>query len=121
LRAELDGQSQEVKVSQIVDDKSLAFLCVTDGTPKKVRVVGRQVSDFLSVDYQQVYMTAVSALQEVDRRLQLVEQREARMETLENELAQLRKVVADIQASSKKAAESASATGTAPVSVASGR
>lgn len=121
LRAELDGKSQEVKVSQVVDDKSLAFLCETDGTPKKVRVVGRQVSDFLSVDYQQVYMTAVSALQEVDRRLQLVEQREARMETLENELAQLRKVVADIQASSKKAAESASATGTAPVSVASGR
>ena len=131
LRTELDGQSQEVKVSQIVDDKSLAFLCETDGTPKKVRVVGRQVSDFLSVDYQQIYMTAVSALQEVDRRLQVVEQREARLETLErkaarvetleNDVAQLRKLVADIQATSRKAAESASTAGTPAVSVANAR
>jgi hypothetical protein len=130
-RVELDGQRQEVRVTQVVDEKSVAFQATTDATPKKVRLTGRQVSDFLSVDYQQIYMTAVSALQEVDRRLQVVEQREARLETLErkaarvetleNDVAQLRKLVADIQATSRKAAESASTTGAPAVSVANAR
>lgn len=130
-RVELDGEGQEVRVTQVVDEKSLAFQTTTLATPKKVRLMGRQVNDFLSVDYQQIYMTAVSALQEVDRRLQVVEQREARLEilerkaarveTLENDVAQLRKLVADIQASSRKAAESASAAGASAVSVANAR
>jgi hypothetical protein len=130
-RVELDGELKEVRVTQIVDEKSVAFQTTTDATPKKVRLTGRQVSDFLSVDYQQIYMTAVSALQEVDRRLQVVEQREARMETLErkaarvetleNDVAQLRKLVADIQATSRKAAESASTAGAPAVSVANAR
>ena len=130
-QVELDGQRQEVRVTQVVDEKSVAFQATTLDRPKKVRLMGRQVNDFLTVDYQQVYMTAVSALQEVDRRLQVVEQREARMETLErkaarvetleNDVAQLRKLVADIQATSRKAAESASTAGTPAVSVANAR
>jgi hypothetical protein len=130
-RVELDGQRQEVLVTQVVDEKSVAFQTSSLDAPKKVRLVGRQVNDFLSVDYQQIYMTAVSALQEVDRRLQVVEQREARMETLErkaarvetleNDVAQLRKLVADIQATSRKAAESASTAGAPAVSVANAR
>ena len=130
-QVELDGQRQEVRVTQVVDEKSVAFQATTLDRPKKVRLMGRQVNDFLTVDYQQVYMTAVSALQEVDRRLQVVEQREARLETLErkaarvetleNDVAQLRKLVADIQATSRKAAESASTAGTPAVSVANAR
>jgi Chaperone of endosialidase len=131
LRLEIDGRTEEVQILNVPDEKSFELSGGPTSAPKQVRVIGREVDDFQSVDYQQIYMTAISALQDVDRRLQVVEQREARMETLErkaarvetleNDVAQLRKLVADIQATSRKAAESASTAGSPAVSVANAR
>ena len=106
--------------------------------PKAVVLIGREVKDFLSVDYQQIYMTAISALQEVDRRLQAVDQRvqevekrearvadlekkAARVENLERDMAELRKLVAGMQAAKDKT-ESASVSPVSPsVSVVTAR
>jgi len=137
VRLEIDGRMQDVSVSEVVDDRTLAFEGGTEA-PKTVRVVGREVKDFLHVDYQQVYMTAVSALQEVDRRLQAVDQRvqevekrearmadlekkAARVENLERDVAELRKLMAAIQSGAGKGATSASAGGSSSGAVALSR
>lgn len=131
LNLELDGRSQQIQVLNVPDEKSFEFKAGLTSVPKQVRVVGREVNDFQSVDYQQIYMTAVSALQEVDRRLQLVEQREAkvmelerkaaRVDTLERDFAELRKLVAVLQAGAAKSAGSASVTGSGSGAVVSSR
>ena len=137
IRLELDGRTQDVNVTEVVDDRTLAFEGGIEA-PKTVRVVGREVKDFLHVDYQQVYMTAVSALQEVDRRLQAVDQRvqevekrearmadlekkAARVENLERDVAELRKLMAAIQSGAGKGATSASAGGSSSGAVALSR
>jgi hypothetical protein len=137
IRLEIDGRTQDVNVTEVVDDRTLAFEGGIEA-PKTVRVVGREVKDFLNVDYQQVYMTAVSALQEVDRRLQAVDQRvqevekrearvaelekkAARVENLERDVAELRKLMAAIQSGAGKGATSASAGGSSACAVALSR
>ncbi len=131
LRVEMDGRTEEVQILNVPDEKSFELSGGPTSAPKQVRVIGREVDDFQSVEYQYVYMTAVSALQEVDRRLQVVEQREAkvmelerkaaRVESLERDVAELRKLVAGIQAGASKNAGSASVTGSASGAVASSR
>jgi hypothetical protein len=131
LRLEMDGRTEEAQILNVPDEKSIELSSSPTSAPKQVRVIGRQVDDFQSVDYQQIYMTAISALQQVDRRLQLVEQREAkvmelerkaaRVESLERDVAELRKLVAGIQAGASKNAGSASVTGSASGVVASSR
>jgi hypothetical protein len=131
LRLEMDGRTEEVQILNVPDEKSVELSGSPTSAPKQVRVIGRQVDDFQSVDYQQIYMTAISALQDVDRRLQVVEQREAkvmelerkaaRVESLERDVAELRKLVAGIQAGASKNAGSASVTGSASGAVASSR
>ncbi|MEI6342940.1 MAG: tail fiber domain-containing protein [Verrucomicrobiota bacterium] len=137
VRLEIDGRTQDVNVTEVVDDRTLAFEGGIE-VPKTVRVVGREVKDFLNVDYQQIYMTAVSALQEVDRRLQAVDQRvqevekrearmadlekkAARVENLERDVAELRKLMAAIQSGAGKGATSASVGGSSSGAVASSR
>jgi len=113
IRLDLDGRQTQVSVSTVPDAKS--YTVPTAGVPdapKSVALVGREVQDFLNVDYQQVYMTAVSALQEVDRRVQDLEKREARIGDLERELAELRKLVVALSPDGSKAKQSASVNAT---------
>ena len=117
VRLDVDGSSQYASVTEVPDDRTIAFQGGTEA-PKRVRLVGREVKDFLNVDYQQVYMTAVSALQEVDRRVQELEKREARVaelerkaakvETMERDLAELKKLVSALSSEGSKAKQSAS-------------
>ena len=138
IRLEADGMVREVQVTDVPDDKTFSY-AGSMAAPKKVRVIGREVKDFLSVDYQQVYMTAVSALQEVDRRLQAVDQRvqevekrelrvaelekkaAARVEGLERDMAELRKLVASMQSTKGKAESASTAPSTTPVVVVKSR
>ena len=116
VRLEIGGFQRDLVVESIRNDKTFAVSGVTQ-KPEAVRVVGREVKDFMRVDYQQVYMTAVSALQEVDRRVQALEKREARMEELEKkaarvesmdrDLAELKKLVAALTAAGAKEKQSA--------------
>jgi hypothetical protein len=147
IRLELDGGTQDVVVAAVADDRTLAYDGGIDA-PKHLRVIGREVKDFLSVDYQQIYMTAVSALQEVDRRLQAVDQRvqevekrearvteleakmarvadlekkAARVENLERDMAELRKLVAGMQAAKEKTESASVSPASSSVSVVTAR
>jgi hypothetical protein len=140
IRVEADGLPMTLTVESVSDARTIEVSgMIATSEPKLVALVGREVKDFLSVDYQQINMTAVSALQEVDRRLQAVDQRvqevekrelrvaelekkaAARVEGLEREMAELRKLVAGIQ-SAKGKTESASVTPATPsVAVANAR
>ncbi len=112
----VDGQQRMIMAGDVPDPVSFTFDGVTEA-PKKVRVIGREVKDFLSVDYQQVYMTAVSALQEVDRQVQglhkevariaELERKAARVDAMERDIAELRKLVAAMAAPGAKGKESA--------------
>jgi len=131
VRMDSDGRLRDVVVGAVPDETSFSF--AGDGSvPRKVRVIGREVKDFLAVDYPQIFMTAVSALQQVDRRVQDLEKREARMEELERkaarvdamdrDLAELKKLVAALATVGGKdkpsAASSNPASGAATVAVA---
>ena len=117
VQVELDGGIHQSDVEAVRDEQTFSVTGVAT-EPKTARVIGKRESGVLAVDYQQVYMTAISALQEVDRRLVLVEKREARMaeleskatrvEALERDLAELRKLVLSIPGASGKAKQSAS-------------
>ncbi len=140
IGVEADGTPVTVTVSKIIDAKTVEVAGMSATTePKSVTLVGRGVKDFLSVDYQQVYMTAVSALQEVDRRLQAVDQRvqevekrelrvaelekkaAARVEGLERDMAELRKLVASMQSTKGKAESAAVTPAASSVAVANAR
>lgn len=138
VRLKVDGEIREVVAASIPDEKSFTYTGSTEA-PKAIRVIGHEVKDFLSVDYQQINMTAVSALQEVDRRLQAVDQRvqevekrelrvaelekkaAARVEGLEREMAELRKLVAGIQSAKGKTESAAVTPAASSVAVANAR
>jgi hypothetical protein len=149
IHLEVDGHRIETSVNDVPDAKSIRVSALDMAAqPKAVVLIGREVKDFLSVDYQQIYMTAISALQELDRRLQGVDQRvqevekrearvteleakmarmadlekkAARVENLERDMAELRKLVAGMQAT-KERTESASVSPASPsVSVVTAR
>ncbi|MFM8418526.1 MAG: tail fiber domain-containing protein [Verrucomicrobiota bacterium] len=101
---EVDGQESSVIAAEVPNEESFSYAGAGDA-PKAVRLIGREVKDFLSVDYQQIYMTAVSALQEVDRRLGVVEQREARVAELERKAARVDALDRDVAELTKKAAQ----------------
>lgn len=138
VRLKVDGELREVVAASVPDEKSFTYTGAMEA-PKTIRVIGHEVKDFLSVDYQQINMTAVSALQEVDRRLQAVDQRvqevekrelrvaelekkaAARVEGLERDMAELRKLVASMQSTKGKAESASAAPSTTPVVVVKSR
>lgn len=133
LKMAVDGTQVMGTVEAVMDDKTFTISGMgLVAAPKSASVIGREVKDFLSVDYQQIYMTAVSALQEVDRRVQALEKREAavlelekkaaRVDALERDVAELRKLVAALATPAGKDKASASlAPGPDSVSVAKAR
>jgi hypothetical protein len=54
---------------------------------ERVFVFGKQVDDFLSVDYDHVFITGISAIQELDRKVQALEASQSRIAELEEKLA----------------------------------
>jgi hypothetical protein len=80
----VDGLPITLTVKSVTDARTIeASGTAVTSEPKSVALVGREVKDFMTVDYQQINMTAVSALQEVDRRLQAVDQRVQEVEKRE--------------------------------------
>lgn len=116
IRVVVDGRHEEVVVASAPDEWTL-HLADIKSEPKSLRLTGHWVNDFMSVNYQHVYMTAVSALQEVDRRVQELEKREARVvelerkaamvESLQRDVAELKRLVAAMGTSGAKDGESA--------------
>lgn len=82
------------------------FVVEADSQPDKVFVFGRQVKDFRTVDYDFVFSTGISAIQELDRKVEALQQSEARIaelehrasqvDSLENEVSELKQLVAQL-------------------------
>jgi hypothetical protein len=89
-----------------------------------VFVYGREVKDFRSVDYDAISMLNVSATQELAKRVQKLEAREAhlaaleqkaaRVGTLEHEVADLKKMVAQLLAANRPSKQTALAVPQTP-------
>lgn len=80
-----------------------SFVVKAEKNPGRVFVFGKQVKDFRTVDYDQVFSTGISAIQELDRQVQSMkksearvaelEQKAARVDSLEREVSELKKLV----------------------------
>jgi hypothetical protein len=68
LQIRLDGQEEYVTIDQILDKHTLRI----QETPiqGEVLVYGQEVDDFLTIDKNQLFTVATSALQELDHQLQ---------------------------------------------------
>lgn len=79
-----------------------------EGRPETLFVYGKQVDDFLAVDYNRIFTAGVGAIQELAKKVETLEanqarraeleKKAARLEALEDELAALKKAVARIAA-----------------------
>ena len=124
LHPETGDQGLELAVAEV--PAANAFVVAGVNTePKRVFVYGREVADFRSLDYDHLFTTGVSAIQELARRMESMEKREAqvaqrlekveqretrvaelerkadRVTTLESEVAELQKLVRQIATATK--------------------
>lgn len=77
----------EVKVIAVPSASS--FVVTAESQPGKVFVFGKQVNDFRTVDYDRVFTTGISAIQELDRQVQALKKSEARIAELEAKAARV--------------------------------
>lgn len=118
VRLITDGASLEQEVSEVSDEDTFVLAGVS-ADPKRAFVYGKQVNDFLSVDYNRIFSTGISAIQELAKRVEKLEAREshlaaleeksARVATLEQEVTELKKMVAQLVADGKGSKQTAGA------------
>ena len=92
--------------------------------PTQVFVYGKQVGDLRAVNYDRLFTTGLGAIQELAKRMDAVEAREARLAdleqkasqvaALEQEVADLKKLVTELAAAAKNSKLTATAGETAP-------
>jgi hypothetical protein len=63
-----------------------------DRAPERLFVYGKKVNDFLSLDYNRIFTTGIGAIQELARRVELLEKREAHVADLERKASELDEV-----------------------------
>lgn len=110
----------QAKVMDVASSNS--FVIAADKRPARLFVIGKQVKDFRTVDYDLVFTTGISALQELDRQVQALkkseeriaqleekiasfaelEQKAARVDSLEREVAELKRLVAGLAQTTTK-------------------
>jgi hypothetical protein len=105
-RVRLVSESDETKEFTVVEVPANNRFVVGEVSrdPKQVFVYGREVPDFLSVNYDRIFSTGIGAIQELARQVNALqsrqaqmtglEQKAARVDALEEELAALKKVLA---------------------------
>jgi Chaperone of endosialidase len=82
VRMMLDETTQEFVVSKAGGNLEFEVEGVRD-EPKRVFVYGREVSDFMAVDYDRIFTTGVGAIQELARKVQALESNQSRLVELE--------------------------------------
>lgn len=95
---------KKVEVTAVRNDREFSVAC--ERAPKSVFVYGKYVTDFRSVDYDAIAMLNVSATQELARqveslhrseaRIAELETKAARVDSLEREMSELKKLVAKL-------------------------
>ena len=88
-----EDASREVEVLTVVDDH--AFTIASEKALKKVFVYGKQVDDFLALDYDALSMLNVSATQELSKR---IDTQQSSIKRLEAENALLKSALLGIEA-----------------------
>jgi uncharacterized small protein (DUF1192 family) len=85
-----DKGAKEVKVIEVFDENTFAIH--SDKEIEKVFVYGKQVNDFLSIDYDAISMLNVSATQELAKRIKVLESEnaelKAKLQKMENRVTQ---------------------------------
>lgn len=111
-----DAGMVEKEVVAVPDAKTFTVKGIAK-EPRQLFVYGRQVDDFLAVDYNRIFTTAVGATQELARRLaeqtaqnaelqvrvSNLEARDAQVTAMEKEMGDLKKLVAQLAQNSKNA------------------
>jgi hypothetical protein len=105
VRLFLDRSSKELPVASVISTNTFEVGSI-DTEPSKAFVYGRQVDDFLSVQYDRIFTTGIGAIQELSRkvdehaqdgiRIAELEKKAARVDALEKEIAELKKLVSAI-------------------------
>jgi hypothetical protein len=119
VRLYADASTLELAVAAAPSAQEL----VLAGCEKDVRqvfVFGKQVPDFRTVNYDRIFTTGIGAIQELARRVELLEAREARLAelekqaarvgALEREVADLKKMVTQLAEAGKESRQAALAT-----------
>jgi hypothetical protein len=109
-RVRLISKTEE-GIHEVLEVTPDGFRAEFDPKGDEVFVYGREVNDFRVVDYEAISMLNVSATQELARRVESLESREARVaelekkaakvDALEQEIAKLQKLVADLASATK--------------------
>lgn len=117
VRVVVGDSKIEEQVTDIADDKTFTIGNVRS-EPKHAFVYGKRVDDFLSVDYNRIFTTGIGAIQELNKRVEKLESREAhlaeleqkadKLDALEKEMADLRKMFAQLSDETKALKQTAS-------------
>ncbi|MCC6233164.1 MAG: tail fiber domain-containing protein [Verrucomicrobiales bacterium] len=94
IRLVTDADQRDVVVAKVPSERTLV-LEQWESEPAKAFVYGREVSDFLSVDYDRIFVTGISAIQELHR---LVETQAHRLEELERQSTQVSRLQSEVAA-----------------------
>ena len=103
-RVRLIGESEE-GIHEVIEVRDGAFRTTFRPATEKIFVYGREVNDFLSVDYEAIAMLNVSATQELNRRLEakvaeftrLGTEKDAQIKALAADNVELQQRVKDIE------------------------
>ena len=100
-RVRLIGQDNSSAVYDVLAVSHAAFQVKLPTALDQVFVYGREVNDFRTVDYDAISMLNVSATQELANRLDKLEARASQVAALEQEVGDLKKLVAQLAEAAK--------------------
>jgi hypothetical protein len=110
VRLMTEAGKMDLPISSVPSEQEfVAANCQKD--PKQVFVFGKEVSDFRTLNYDRIFTTGISAMQELARRVTTLEaheaerlaleQRAARVDALEREVSELKNMVTQLAQSAK--------------------
>jgi hypothetical protein len=113
VRLFADDADLNLRVSSVANEKEFVVENCDRASAAAVFVYGREVSDFRTLNYDRIFTTGISAIQELARRADAFDEKAARVEALERDVAELKQMVRRLAANSDQ--------GAAPVIVAGSR
>ena len=98
-----EGKQEEFKVTAV--PSATEFVVTTPSQPAKVFVYGRRVSDFRTVDYDRIFTTGISAMQEMARQNEALQKRVSELESRERQVTALQKRVTELEGLERQVAD----------------
>ena len=95
-RVRLIGEKDKDTVCEVLELGEEKFRVSFETESDQIFVYGREVDDFRVVDYDAISMLNVSATQRLSEKVQVLEAKAARVDALEKELAELKKIVSQL-------------------------